>query len=332
MPPRRLVGLLTLTAVTATSTAACGIVTPPAVEVPKRAVRAADAGVEPAISPAESQRVLSGYTTRQNRAALSGDGTAWRGGLTGPLEATAGTALRVNGGRPPEQGQITLLAPVLHVPRLSGFPKWFSATATEQRSGVPGRKSRVVLLVFVRRDARSRWQAAHRLYLPARTKAPRPATDDQGYVAVPGRDDRLAVAPQRLADLHSQYLSSGIPTKLFGPGPATSGRRRAVQQAKAAARAGGWRTAFTVVAGEYPAYVLRAAAGGALVWYALDETETLTGAPPESVPVDVRTLLAGRTGQEVRIRRLRLVYAHVQAKGGVQVLATTAGLVGATVR
>jgi hypothetical protein len=89
---------------------------------------------------------------------------------------------------------------------------------------------------------------------------------------------------------------------------------------------------LTVVAGEYPAYTLRAAAGGALVSYALDETETLTGAPPESVPAEARTLLAGRTGQEVRIRRLRLVYAHVQSKGEVQVLASTSGLVGATVR
>lgn len=332
MPPRLLTGLLVLAAtLSAGATTSCGIVTPPASGAPKRAARTTPVA-EPAVSPAESQRVLSGFVTRQNKAVLAGDGAAWRAGLTGSLEATAGAALRANQGRPPDRGQLSLLAPVLHVPRLDRYPKWFAAAATEQRVAPEGRTRRAVLLLFVRTGDAGRWLAAHRLYLPRGTKPPRAATDDQGYAAVPGAADKLAISPDRVAAAHSDQITGRDNGPLFAAGPYTSGLRDAARRAATTARAAGGNVTLTVApAKNLPPYALRAAGGGALVWYVLDELETRTGPAAASVPRDVSAYLAGRTGAQVKIRRLRPVLAHIRPKGDVQVLGTAPALVAAAV-
>lgn len=326
--PHRFAALL---AAVAMATTGCGIVTPPAADVPNRKAQAVPQG-DPAISPGDTGRVLRNYTNRLNRAVQIGDGAAWRTVHTGPMEAMAEAAVRRNQGRPGDQDQIALVTPVLHVPRLTDQPKWFAAHAVEQRTGPAGKTARPVMLIFARGQGERRWRVAYRLYLSPKIRPPRPVTDNEGYTAVPDSGEKLAIAPDRLPDVHAEYLRTGAPPALFAPGPATTGARRKAKRARAAARDGGWRTELTVTAADHPTYAIRAGGGGALVAYTLEETVTLTGAPADQVPVEARTLLAGRTGEVIRIKRLRMVLAHVPPKGRVQVISDAAALVGAAVR
>lgn len=312
--------------------AGCGITAPPAAERPGQVAGndAPAAAAKPAISTRDSQRVLGAYMATLNRAVASGDATAWRAGLTGALAATAPATLRVNAGRPAPPGQYALLAPVLYVPRLTGYPKWFAAAATEQRKAPGGTASRPVLVLFVRKDAAGHWLAAHRIALPAKQPPPRAAVDGQGYATTPGALAAPAVVPDRVPATHAAYLNDGEPAEAFAAGAYTTGLRKAAERRKARARAGGWRATLTAAAANYPTYALRAADGGALVWYTIDETETLAGAPATQVPADARAYLAGRVGAQVRIRRLRSVLAHVPPRGPVQILTGRPTLVAAT--
>jgi hypothetical protein len=319
-----------ITAAACAGATGCGITAPPAAEVPRQ-VDNADPAAKPAISTRDSQRVLAGYMAALNRAVTGGDAAAWRAALTGPLAATAAATLRQGGGRPAAPGRYALLAPVLHVPRLTGYPKWFAAAAIEQRKAPGNTVQRPVLLLFVRRDAARPWQAAYRLYLPAKRPPPRAAVDGQGYATTPGALAAPAVVPDRVPTTHAAYLNDGKPAGVFAAGPYTTGLRRAAERERARARAGGWRASQAAAAANHPTYALRAADGGALVWYAIEETRTLTGVPAAQVPADARAYLAGRTGRKIEIRRLRTALAHVPPKGEVKVIAGQPTLISATI-
>jgi hypothetical protein len=303
-----------------------------------RQAQSAQAGrtLPPAVSPRESLRVIDEYVAGHNKAVTDTDGRAWRGLLGEPLAATAGARLRIGDGDPPERETITLVNPVLLVPRLEAYPKWFVAAAMERR----GRRGepRPALLMFTQAGPDAPWRLANKTITGH--KLPKIATDGQGYaVTVPAETSAgLAVGLNDLAADHAAYLAGGDDRR-FAAGPYTSGWRASRAASSRRLRAGGWRDTGTFSQTRYPVAALRTKDGGALAWYAISRVDTLIpaggGAPdPRAVPPEVRGYL-GRpvTGArtEVRAAWLLLPVAYVPRAGQASVLGLTADLTSATV-
>jgi hypothetical protein len=291
----------------------------------------------PAVSSRESLRVIDEYVAKHNRAVTDTDGRAWRGLLGEPLAATAGALLRIGAGDPPERETITLVNPVLLVPRLDAYPRWFVAAAMERRGrrGTP----RPALMMFTRSGPDAAWRLANKTTITGQ-KLPKIATDGQGYaLTVPAETSaRLAVGLNDLAAAHGAYLTGGD-DRGFAAGPYTSGWRAQQAETSRRLRAGGWRDTGRFSRTRYPVAALRTKDGGVLAWYAISRVDTLVaadgGAPdPRAVPSDVRGYLdrpvtGGRT--EVRAAWLLLPLTYVPPTGQASVLGMTSGLTSATV-
>jgi hypothetical protein len=315
----------------------------------KQAKRAdqAESTLLPAVSANESLQVLDEYLTRHNRAITGTDGRAWRRLLGEPLVATADARLRINDGKPPERGTITVVNPVLFVPRLDGYPKWFVVAAME-REGERG-KPRQVLLMFTRSGADATWQLANETAVSG--KLPAIATDRQGYaVAIPaetgeaggtaqtaGSSGRPAMGLDDVPAAHAHYLAGGD-ERGFIAGPYTSGWRDDRAAWTRRLRDHGWADTSSFTRTRYPPAALRTKDGGLLVWYAMSRVETLfsakSGSAPEpgAVPPDIRGYLGkpprgDRT--EVRGAWLLLPLAYVPPSGDVSVLGMTTDLTSA---
>jgi hypothetical protein len=294
----------------------------------------------PAVSSRESLRVIDEYVAAHNKAITDTDGPAWRGLLGEPLAATADARLRIGAGDPPERDTITLVNPVLLVPRLEAYPKWFVASAMERRGrrGTP----RPSLLMFTRSGPESRWRLANKTITDHRL--PKIATDRQGYVVtVPAETSAgLAVGLTDLAAGHAEYLAGGNDRR-FAAGPYTSGWRANRAAWSRRLRAGGWRDTGTFSQTRYPVAALRTKDGGVLAWYAISRVDTLVPADgrtpdPRAVPPEVRGYLgADRRGRpvtgsrtEVRAAWLLLPVTYVPPAGQASVLGLTADLTSAT--
>src|SRR5262245_22470674 len=184
---------------------------------------AASPELRPAVSPSESLQVIDDYVAGYNKAVAKADGRAWRGLLGDPMAATADARLLIGHGRPPERRPITIVNPVLFVPKLDAFPKWF-VVAAMQRLGRRG-KPHQVLLMFSRAGPEAGWRLANLTVTGA--KLPKIATDGQGYAiavtpdgpAAPGT--RPVVALGDLAGAHATYLTNAG-ARTFADGPYTT--------------------------------------------------------------------------------------------------------------
>jgi hypothetical protein len=288
----------------------------------------------PAVSSGESLQVLDEYVAKFNKAATGADGRSWQALLGEPLSATAGARLRIGHGRPPERRAIALVNPVLFVPRLDGYPKWFVAAAMERR-GRTGRPHQA-LLMFTRSGPDAPWLLANRTITAQ--KLPKIATDGQGYAiavtaATPGR---LAVNLNDLAATHAAYLTSGSGST-FAAGPYTSAWRDGQSATSKRLRDGGWLDTAAFAQTRYPLAALRTKDGGVLAWYALSRVDSLVSAShaapdPGAVSREVRDYLGkpprgART--EVRAAWLLLPLAYVPPGGQVSVLGLTTDLTSA---
>jgi voltage-gated potassium channel Kch len=296
---------------------------------------AASQGLRPVISPGESLRVIDDYVARYNKAVAAADGRAWRGLLADPLATVADARLRIGHGRPPDRLAITLVNPVLFVPRLDAFPKWFMVAAME-RAGPHG-KPRQALMIFTRSGPETAWRLANKTITSARL--PKIATDGQGYaVAVSAEQspERLAVPVGDLATAHAAYLTNGT-TGTFADGPYTSAWRKERAAWARRLRGGGWRDTVTFGQTRYPLAALRTKDGGILAWYAVSRLDSLfpdrASRRPESISADVRGYLGkppGGSRTEVRAAWLLLPLTYVPPAGGrPAVLGLTTGLTSA---
>jgi hypothetical protein len=301
---------------------------------------AASQALRPAVSPNESLRVIDDYVARHNKAVGAGDGRAWRGLLADPMATMAEARLRIGGGRPPDRLAITLVNPVLFVPKLDAFPKWFLVAAME-RVGAHG-KPHQALMIFTRSGPEAPWLLSNKTITSA--KLPKIATDGQGYAIAVAAEQRqparLAVPLGDLATAHAAYLTSG--TGPFAAGQYTSEWRTERTAWARRPRAGGWRDTVTFGQTRYPTAALRTKDGGILAWYAVSRLDTLfpgrTGRPPrpDAIPGDIRDYLGGppkgaRT--EVRVAWLLLPLTYVPPAGAgdgrAAVLGQTTGLTSA---
>ena len=330
--PRRLVAAL-LAAVVVLS-GGCADESPAKPSHDRRQGRTTGPSLPPAVSSSESLQVLDEYVAGHNKAVTGTDGRAWRGLFGEPLAETAGARLRIEHGKPPERDPITLVNPVLFVPRLETYPKWFVAAAME-RSGRRS-KARQTLLMFTRADPDAPWRLANKTI--ADQRLPKIATDGQGYaVTVPAETSKgLAVGLNDLAGSHAAYLAGGNDRR-FAAGPYTSALRADRAEWSRRVRAGGWRDAAAFSRTRYPVAALRTKDGGVLAWYAISRLDTLVAAgrtapDPRAVPPDVRGYLdkpisGSRT--EVRAAWLLLPLSYVPPAGQVSVLGLTTDLASA---
>jgi hypothetical protein len=287
---------------------------------------------------------------RYNKAVAGGDGRAWRALLADPMAAMADARLRIGHGRPPERRSIALVNPVLFVPRLDAFPKWFVVAAME-RVGPHG-KPHQVLMIFTRSAADAAWLLANKTITSA--KLPKIATDGQGYAVAASADrppGRLAVPLGGLATAHAAYLTKGA-AGTFADGPFTSGWRTEWAAWTRRLRGGGWRDAVTFGQTRYPTAALRTKDGGILAWYAVSRVDSLVagdrasrlgrsnkpGRPdgdapdPGAISPDIRGYLGkplGGSRTEVRAAWLLLPLTYVPATGRPGVLGQTTGLTSA---
>jgi hypothetical protein len=281
-------------------------------------------------------QVIDDYVARYNKAVTAADGRAWRDLLGDPMAATADARLRIEHGRPPERRTIALVNPVLFVPRLDAFPKWFVVAAME-RVGRHG-KPHQTLLIFTRSAPGAAWRLANMTVTTA--KLPKIATDGQGYAVAVAPDEssgRLAVALGDVPDAHAAYLTNTT-AGTFGAGPHTSGWRADRTVWARRLRAAGWTDTVAFGQTRYPLVALRTKDGGLLAWYAISRVESLVAArrsapDPDAVSPDIRGYLGKPVGgarTEVRAAWLLLPLTYVPTTGRPSVLGQTTDLTSAT--
>ncbi|WP_157431783.1 hypothetical protein [Actinomadura hibisca] len=224
---------------------------------------------DPAVTVEESARALKDWMSRHNKALTSGDEKRWRDTVTGALAAPVEARVKTYGGLP-ESARISLLNPVLYVPRQNGYPRWFGAAALERTEEG---KEQQILAVFVRTAEKEPWRAAH--WLTFKGRPPEVAYDAEGY-AVPADDRALPAA-------HAAYLTSGDQTALTPDAYSTKARER---------KQGDWRAEQgRFSAGPGASYALKTKDGGSLVWYGLRQEQTLKGGSMGTLPGDLRSYL-----------------------------------------
>jgi hypothetical protein len=284
------------------------------------------APVAPAASAQEAAEALAAYVHGYNRAVTARDPAAAREPATGALAATSAADLRLARARRPRARAVSLANPVLYVPRSAAYPKWFVAAALERR----GKTERPVLLTFAAEYAGAAWRPASRLYFTG--DPPMIATDAQGYATALEPSARgLAMPPAELPAAQAGYLDRGDAQRLapdaFGSRWLTTERRQ-----EKALRATGVTVSGRSVPATYPLRTLRAADGGALVWFTVRRTATYraTGkAAAAKVPADVRAHLGRRTGRTIIATWLWQTVAHVPVRGRASVVVQAVDLVSA---
>jgi hypothetical protein len=251
------------------------------------------ASASPAISAEQARQVLGDYVSTVNKAVAAKDPTAWETTATGPLRKILTAQAVMAGGKPPADATISLSNPALYVPRLATGPRWF-ATAVEQ-----GRQE--VLLVFV--QDQGGWLPVHRL--PFQNRPPEIAVDAQGYAMTATG----APGTVRLPAAHAAYLN-GTPDSVV---PDTYSRSR---------------PAGHYAPDPYPAYALRTTDGGALVWYALDQSAQYAAG---SAPTQVKAYLGGKR-QASQATWIWQAIAYVPMSGDPTILGEQVALTAASPR
>lgn len=280
----------------------------------------------PAASDQETAEALAAYVRGYNRAVTTRDSASWRGLAAGALGATSVGDLHLARARRLRARTISLANPVMYVPRSAAYPRWFMVAALERRE----KTERPVLLTFAAESAGAGWRPVNRLYFTG--APPGIATDAQGYAtAVDPSTTGLAMPPADLPAAQAGYLDHGDERKLV---PDAYGSRwlTAERRQEKTLRAKGVTVSGHSVPAAYPLHALRAADGGALVWYAVRRTVTYraTGRTTRAMaPADVRAYLGGRAGKTIVANWLWQTVAYVPVHGRASVVVQDMGLVSA---
>ena len=270
--------------------------------------REGEASGKPAVAAEESLKVLDEWVQRHNEAVTSGDEDVWRDTVAGALEGPVTTRVRTYG-RLPESAEISLANPVFYVPRQEEHPKWFGVAALERSGG----EEQQVLGVFVKKDAKARWRAAH--WLTFKGRPPQLARDRQGYA--------LEAPDRGLPAAHASYLKSGDQSALVPDTYSSNAREKDV---------GDWAAASGAITPGEVSYALRTEDGGSMVWYGLKQEKTLTGGDASTLPDEVREHLAengDEAGETLRTTWQWLVIGYAPASGKGRVLGESVSLLAA---
>ncbi|RBQ14171.1 hypothetical protein DP939_42230 [Spongiactinospora rosea] len=162
------------------------------------------------------------------------------------------------------------------IPRpLPGQSRWFLATLNYAGS------STTTHLIFA--ETRDGWRVVAATISEASQPLPAPALDRQGLATALGPQARdLVATPRQVVQAHTTLAAKarydGHIRAILAPGEQTSKMATDIQSERAVLR-GQWR--LTLAARALPGiYALRTADGGALVWYGMRDTQTLTRSTP----------------------------------------------------
>ncbi|MQA95134.1 MAG: hypothetical protein GEV11_10995 [Streptosporangiales bacterium] len=250
----------------------------------------------PALSKPEARKVLTTYATTLNQARAKESTEDLQAAQTDtllllehgrmlaskklkpPPVPAAGTRHRRVAARAPAAPQppVTFTEPKFFIPRLKGYPKWFAVLAMET-----GSRQREAM-VFVRKNAQSGWRGAYSVGV--HPDAPMsPKLDKQGYAeALPAGQGGLVVTPAAIAKAHADANQNGKASRLgtvLRPSRWTANLFDTTTADRLEATRLGFTYARNYHPSGYPVFALRAADGGALVWYAVGDELAVTKNP-----------------------------------------------------
>lgn len=288
---------------------------------------------DPPTSAAAARRAFLQYAMRAETLVSPRDQARLPDVMSGPIAAIAAGELKIDAFYKKDTrlgGAYDRTA--YWLPRKTAGPPWFVASGA--RSGSTDRD----LVLFARTAAGKPFTAAYALTLEAGTPLPRVGAGRVG--AVPVSDDRLAAKPGALATMHANIEQYGPMTpdaRAFEPSAWTTTVHTTGADDGRTARKAGYIYYRSYHDSGYPAYALRTASGGALVFYAvLDELSVSKDTPSaKRAPLKLTKSLAGVVGarqvrsqfQAVSVRQY-VAYDPPRGRGKVRVLASDGGPVG----
>jgi hypothetical protein len=259
----------------------------------------------------------------------------------------------------------TYSPPTFFLPEQAGYPKFFAAFTIRsvagtspaegtmtQVGGVPVPLDGPVLMLFAQESAGTAWKLASVSGLPPGVPMPALATDASGHVApvslsAPG----LLIPPREAGALQAAVVDEGTAnpaSRVVAAGPLTTGLYQGARGEMGFRVPRGDVYQWTLEGTTLPAFALRTADGGALVWYAMtlnttiavpdviDKADPIRPGPAIAVPLDLQPLLpAGTpaTPHEQLQAGETLSFAAVDppaGRGELQVVAIGGGLTSAS--
>lgn len=250
---------------------------PPARSVRPTAAPSASVTATPPLTLAQAASVLAGYTAGNNRANATRSVArlaAIETGSSYAIDAALDLTARASGAAPYPAFEPASVA--YYIPRTEPAtgPRWFAARVGNAFASSPAKVSSVEYLLFLQAAPGARWRNAIEPYLLPAASAPRIMVGGDGLAtAVAPAATSLAVAPVRLPVVTAGSFDGAGPMAIPA-GVADRTDERAWQR-KAPTLTITDRHA-PATAGQ--AFALRTADGGALVFYTVAATMTIT--PP----------------------------------------------------
>lgn len=161
-----------------------------------------------------------------------------------------------------------------YVPRIKTYPRWFAEVGTTRANGASGGD----VFVMVQSQPASPWRVADTFFWtgPAPAQLAAISVDAHGYAAavLPG-DTSVVTPPGQLPAQYAQVVGgTGDASRLYAPGDPTTAWAAAQHQVARGAPAKGWRVGFDYAVPAGSEYALRAASGGAVVFFAFSQRGT----------------------------------------------------------
>jgi hypothetical protein len=316
---------------------------------------AGNAGPSPVITAAGAQKVLAQYTAGTNHTNQLRDAgllAEYEAGSSRQIDAGSYTFYRVADPANQNYTALSYVQPSFSIPLQTAYPAWFAVRVHQQPVPPKSGSSNADLdMVFTRASASARWlEVLDGYVLSGAGPAPRVATDSHGNALqiAPTDGGRLALAPAQLPAADVGYLNAGsgpaVPLRPGLPTPKASGpfvnfvngeTNLGVLHDKAffEGQAPGQVVVQVVHATTAdPVYALRTADGGALVFYDLSATMTISTVYGELFSVKYSGFISGSQKDanfEVNYSEQFVVYEPPGASVAPRVLAENSGPVSA---
>ena len=309
----------------------------------------------PVITTSGAQKVLGEYMAGNNHANQLRDAKVLAGveaGSSYQIDSGTYTFSRVADPSNHDYSALSYVRPTFFIPRQTGYPAWFAVLAHQQ--SVPpksGSSNADLYMLFTRASAGAKWlQVLDPFVVSGAGPAPKIATDSHGNALkmAPADAGRLALAPARLPAADVNYLNAGtrpaLPPRPGLPTPKPSGPAVTFANGKTnlgalhdqaffEGQAPGQLLVQVVHATTAdPVYALRTAGGGALVFYDLSATMTISTIYGQLFSLKYSGFISGSQHDanfEVNYSEEFVVYEPAGAQAAPQVVAENSGPVSA---
>jgi hypothetical protein len=308
------------------------------------------------ITTAGAQNVLSQYAAANNHSNEVRDANVLAGyeaGSSYQIDAGAYAFNRVADPANQKYAALSYVRPTFYVPRQTGYPAWFAVRVHEQDVQPPtsGGSSADLYMLFTRASASAKWMQVLEPYvLSGGGPAPQVATDSHGSALqiAPGDAGRLALAPGQLPEADVSYLDArSAPAAPLRPGlPTPQASAPSVTFANGKTNLGilhdeaffqGLAPGQLLVQDTHtttpdPVYALRTTDGGALAFYDLSATLTISTLYGQLFSLKYSGFISGTQQDanfEVGYREQFAVYEPAGPSAAPQVVAENSGPVSA---